>query len=141
MTKVAYNNCFGGFGLSYAGVMRYAEIKGIKLFGFVSARKPDGHIDFANYIPVDPATVEDEFCIHYRTSADWKDEDGYWSDRDIERTDAALIQVIEEMGKKANGQCASLAIEQVKTGAKYRIDEYDGNERVMTVEDYDWQTA
>lgn len=29
MTKIAYNTCFGGFSLSTAGMIRYAEIKGI----------------------------------------------------------------------------------------------------------------
>lgn len=31
MTKIAYNTCFGGFSLSTAGMIRYAEIKGITL--------------------------------------------------------------------------------------------------------------
>lgn len=29
MTKVVYNSCFGGFGLSKKALARYAEIKGI----------------------------------------------------------------------------------------------------------------
>jgi len=32
MTKIVYNSCFGGFSLSEAAIMRYAEIKGIKLW-------------------------------------------------------------------------------------------------------------
>lgn len=141
MTKVAYNNCFGGFGLSYAGVMRYASIKGIKIYGFVSDRKRDGSIDFDKYIRYTPTSGKDAFCIHYRTTDNWDDEDGYWSDRDIDRADPALIQVIEELGDAAGGQCSSLAIRDVPDGSKYRIDEYDGNERVMLADDYDWQTA
>ena len=30
MTKIVYNNCFGGFGLSEAAILRYAEITGRK---------------------------------------------------------------------------------------------------------------
>jgi hypothetical protein len=30
--KIVINDCYGGFGLSYEGVMRYAELKGIKLY-------------------------------------------------------------------------------------------------------------
>jgi hypothetical protein len=32
MTKIVYNACHGGFGLSEAAILRYAEIKGIKLW-------------------------------------------------------------------------------------------------------------
>ncbi len=30
MTKIVYNNCFGGFGLSEDAILRYAEITGLK---------------------------------------------------------------------------------------------------------------
>jgi homogentisate 1,2-dioxygenase len=45
------------------------------------------------------------------------------------------------MGEAANGDCASLAIAVVPKGTVYRIDDYDGNERVMTVDEYDWQIS
>lgn len=32
MTKIVYNTNYGGFGLSDAAIMRYAEIKGITLY-------------------------------------------------------------------------------------------------------------
>lgn len=138
--KVAYNNCFGGFSLSHAGVMRYAEIKGIKLYAFVDHRDAQGHLKIGNVRPFDPARDQDAFCIHYSTSKKYSN-DTYWSDRDIERDDPALIQMIEELGPKANGRCAHLAIEDVPAGSLYRIDEYDGNESVRTQSDYDWKVA
>lgn len=49
-----------------------------------------------------------------------------------------LVQVVEELGDKANGEYAKLRIEEVY--GSYRIDEYDGNESVMTSGDYDWIT-
>lgn len=64
-----------------------------------------------------------------------------WGGCDVSRTDPVLIQVIEELGEKANGMWACLAIDEVPSGRKYRIDNYDGNELVMTIEDYDWLTA
>ncbi len=30
--KVVINRCFGGFGLSHEGILKYAEIKGITLY-------------------------------------------------------------------------------------------------------------
>jgi hypothetical protein len=97
-TKIAYNACYGGFGLSVRGETRYAEIKGIKVTDF--------------------------------------------HDRDIPRDDPALIQVIEELGsKEASSRFAELRIKEVRKGTKYRIDEYDGAESVMTIDDYEWQVA
>ncbi len=62
-------------------------------------------------------------------------------DRDIPRNDAALVQVVEEMGDSASGDCAKLRIYELPDGLHYRIDEYDGIESVMTRNDYDWSVA
>jgi hypothetical protein len=62
----------------------------------------------------------------------------YYGDDNISRHDTILVQVVEELGDKANGECAELAIAEVYDS--YRIDEYDGNESVMTSDDYDWIT-
>ncbi len=61
--------------------------------------------------------------------------------RDMLRTDPLLVAVVEAMGEKANGMCADLAIFELPKGARYRIDEYDGSERVMTIDDYKWLVA
>jgi hypothetical protein len=62
-------------------------------------------------------------------------------DRDVERDDPILIQVIKELGKDANGSFAALKIIDVLPGSRWRIDEYDGQESVMCIEDYEWKTA
>jgi len=36
--KVVKNDCFGGFRLSHAAVMRYAELKGMTLYPFIDDR-------------------------------------------------------------------------------------------------------
>jgi hypothetical protein len=97
MTKIVYNACYGGFGLSNRAVRRYCEIKGIA----------------------------EETIYH----------------RDIERTDPVLVQVVEELGDKANGDCAELRIAELSAGTLYRIDEYDGIEQVCTQDDYAWSVA
>lgn len=100
MTKIAYNQCYGGFGLSMDGIARYVELKGL------SAQEAN---------------------------------DLYSGD--IDRADPVLIQVIEEMGEDSWGPYANLDIRELATGTKYIIDDYDGNERVMTVDDFDWKVA
>jgi len=53
------------------------------------------------------------------------------------RHDPLVIQVVEELGDKANGPYARLAITEIQ-GDRYRIDEYDGSESVQEPDDLDW---
>ncbi len=111
MTRVVYNGCFGGFGLSHAGIMRYAEIKGLKLYPFVDARDKDGRLSGGRMKKAaTTADIDGAFCVHYCTTPEYSN-DSYWSGYDMERDDPALVQVVEEMGAEANGHCASLKIE------------------------------
>jgi hypothetical protein len=141
--KVVYNNCFGGFGLSHEAVKRYAEIKEIEIYGFIRERGRPGSDSPMH--AVTSFNLKDALCglVHYRRSPEWNDknDDHHFSDSDIERDDPALVQVVEELGARANGACANLAIENVPTGMLWRIDEYDGNESVMTMGDYSWKVA
>lgn len=120
--KVVYNSDYGGFSLSHAGMFRYAELAGIELW---REKNDFGHY---SYWKLPPAQ---------RT----KENPGHLSDHSFNRTDPFLVQVVEELGDAACGHCASLRIAKVPKGSRYRIDEYDGSERVMTPEDYDWEVA
>lgn len=62
-------------------------------------------------------------------------------DHDIARTDPLLVQVVEELGEEANNAFSKLCMIALPAGTKYRIEEYDGFETVMTFEDYKWETA
>ena len=64
-----------------------------------------------------------------------------WWERSIDRDDPTLIQVVEELGQAAGDKYSDLKIKDVPSGTRWRIDEYDGYEQVMTVDDYDWKTA
>ena len=90
MTKVAYNNCYGGFGLS-----EEAEALYIKLGG-----KP---------------VVCDDYCRH----------------------DPILIKVIETLGDAANTKYSNIKIKTIE-GNKYIIDEYDGMESVVELDNIHW---
>jgi hypothetical protein len=115
MVKIVYNTCYGGFSLSLEGQKRYLELKGYEpIFR-------DGPMPWQK---------------HWY-AVDW----GNFSSRDIDRSDPVLVQIVEELGAAANGDCAELAIAEVSTGMPYRIDEYHGFESVMTYDDYDWKPA
>jgi hypothetical protein len=47
------------------------------------------------------------------------------------RTDPALIKVIEKLGKKASGRYNHVIIKEIPDGAPYEIEEYDGYESVI----------
>jgi hypothetical protein len=118
MTKIIYNACFGGFGLSSAAMRRYAEIKGWEY------RPDDEERSWSTGKVVSP---EGEEYSEY--------------DLDENRTDPVLVQVVEELGEKADGMCAKLVIEDLPAGTRYRIEEYDGNESIETEDDIRWSVA
>jgi len=64
--------------------------------------------------------------------------DDYVELYDCARHDPILVQVVEELGKKANGIHATLKIAEVS--GPYRIDAYDGSETVMEPDSYKWIT-
>ena len=58
------------------------------------------------------------------------------------RHDATLVRVVEELGvDAAGGSYSELAIAEIESGERYRIDEYDGYESVMTPDEYEWTVA
>ena len=133
--KIAVNKRWGGFGISHKAILRYAELKGIKLYACVDKRDEKGELDFGkleNY-----TNQTDSFCIHYLTQPLREDgtyvEDTYWSYSNIERNDPLLIQVIEEMGVEANGDHAKIVVVEIPDDVKYEIDEYDGQETIHEV--------
>lgn len=141
--KIVYNNCYGGFSVSDAGVRRYAEIKGITIY------PEKGKYSFTTYwtVPADqrPAELEGEAWhrapITERAAYNKFCRENQIDTRDFDRADPVLVQVVEELGDAANGDCAKLAIEDLPAGTLYRIDEYDGNETVATQDSYEWKVA
>lgn len=128
MTKVVYNACHGGFGLSNEAVERYAAIKGITLY----IKKPDDKL----------SALSEKLSQRnsYYTSLDFEYANRFDEDN-LKRHDPVLVQVVEELGEKADGRFAHLVIEDVPTGAKYRIQEYDGKEWVEREDQVEWEVA
>jgi hypothetical protein len=142
MTKIVINSCYGGFSLSAEGMKRYAEIKGLPLykegddfcpiFWTIPPEERTGLIDQSNWLTFtdEERRQSNELFSQYTISS-----------TDFDRTDPILVQVVEELGSKADGSCAELTIETLKKGTLYRIAEYDGYESIETNNDIAWSVA
>jgi hypothetical protein len=132
MTKVVFNNCYGGFSLSEEACRRYWELQGKEVWiedGIVWLVPPEERVKKGDWYSM---------TMDQRVEYNEKYSKQTWYDRHVDRHDPILVQVVEELGAKANGMCASLAI--AETYGRYRIDEYDGSESVATPDGYDWIT-
>ena len=124
--KIVINKCYGGFGLSHEGVMRYAELKGITLY-----YENDGFLSSYYTIPVDEFRKLD---AEAKKTQDFSEINSvYFCSYDMPRTDPDLVQVVEELGEKANGDFAELKIVNVPDDVEWEIDDYDGIESVHEV--------
>ena len=135
--KIVINNCFGGFGLSHEAVMRYCEIKGIDVY-------PEQDTTFWKFWtywivkPEDRLKTKDGDAFYSMSMADRQAYNAAHSaqtiyPRDIERNDLALVQAVEELGDKANGDHAELIIVDIPDDVNWTIEEYDGSEHVAEV--------
>jgi hypothetical protein len=141
MTKVVYNACYGGFGLSKEACQRYWDIKGQQVW--IEQNPEFISLDMFNVwlVPPEERLEEREWSsmtMDERIAYNKAYSKQTWYYRDVCRHDPALVQVVEELGKKAGGNYAELAIDEVD--GPYRIDEYDGFESVESPDSYDWIT-
>lgn len=137
MTKVVYNACYGGFGLSREACERYWELQGKQVWIKNSSWEFNVWL-----VPPEERLKQPEnwhsLPLEERIAFNERYSKQTWYHRDISRHDPILVQVVEELGEKANGECAKLAIAEIS--GPYRIDEYDGYESVKTPGGYDWIT-
>lgn len=144
MTKVVYNAKHGGFSLSKEAVQRYFDIKGQQVWIEDDKECPSLGLRTVWLVPPDKRVKEKNGGDFYSMSMDervaynraYSEQTWYYDN--VSRHDPVLVQVVEELGDKANGEYAKLRI--VEVSGPYRIDEYDGSESVETPDSYDWIT-
>jgi hypothetical protein len=118
--KIVINTRYGGFSVSEAAVRRGREISGDPCWmGFLLKGEMDTDGVEADYN-----------YLHLR--------DGQVPE--LQRLDATLIAVVEELGDAANGGNARLIVHIFK-GNKFRIGEYDGSEWIETPDTIYWITV
>lgn len=152
--KIVINKCFGGFSLSAKAIARLAELQGRMAYFFVrDLRGPGGFNSPLKPVSVEEADARSTFMFHaydvpnpnevLPDQSNWnslsmKDRieqnriyDLHSLDcRPDNRSDALLVQVVEELGDAANGKHAELAVVEIPDGVEYVIEEYDGNETI-----------
>ena len=63
-------------------------------------------------------------------SSDYYFGNEWFNCREIPRNDPTLVAVVEKLGKKADGFCATLKVVEIPEDVDWEIGEYDGNEWV-----------
>lgn len=137
MKKVVINNCYGGFGLSNVALKRLVELTSSKTVYFYEQTKHNFRNDGEN----EYRKISENKSVGFFTHPMLKDlgevvtklpNDYYLSTWELveDRSNPLLIQVIEELGTKANGQCSLLKIVEIPDGVEYEIDDYDGMESI-----------
>lgn len=128
--KVILNKCFGGFHPSAEAYRLYAKKKGIKLFPYeVDATDKFQKVSWEKAINSSSLWLfyfTKDFGSHgHIKHDDWK-YDLYL--RDESREDPILIEVVEELGKRASSSVSNLVVVEIPNGMDYVIDNYDGVE-------------
>lgn len=131
--KVVINKCFGGFGLSLRGTKRLLELKGEPCYFYkqtkYSFRNESDEFTLINNLDDDSMFV---FTLTKFLGATTNElpNDSFFSNYGINRDDPLLVQVVEDLGEKANGPCSRLVIVEIPDGVEWEIDEYDGLEHI-----------
>ena len=133
--KIVINKCYGGFGLSNKAEDLYAEKSQFKLYRYKQTKyKFKDEEELHEKVTGDDVNSMFNHTYtkdHGDSFSELNDKDsGYWYSGSLERTDPVLIEVVEALGKEANGDCAELKVVDIPDNVDYEIDDYDGIESI-----------
>lgn len=143
--KIVINSCYGGFSLSPKGLRRYLELNGLESY-FYKQTKYKFDCGKAEFTRVDNIEDVPRFFFYCTTYDQGKIISDYPKDTfnsyKIERSDQILVQVVEELGSEASGECADLEVVEIEKGRWFKIRDYDGYESVQYRDiDDEWTLA
>lgn len=130
--KIVLNKRYGGFSLSEAAYERLIEL-GIP----VRAYEEEPRDPVTGLYSHKPKNNEGEVIFDTKLSNDREQLASFgerywdaWTSNYDKRNHSLVVQVVEELGEKANGPHADLQIEEIPDNSEYTIDDYDGIETV-----------
>ena len=117
MKKVVINECHGGFSLSDEACEWLLANRGWSATTYTDAGNYDNpYADFA-------VAKDSSFgSKYYPVRRSYQDADF--------RCDPVVVEIVEILGEKANGQFAKLKIVEIPEDVEFEIQEYDGLEHV-----------
>ena len=127
--KVILNKCYGGFGVSEKAYELYAKKKGIEIFVY--------KLECTNDKPIYRKTDMGSSIFTITFTKDFGDYVDLYDDNSEKyilelcsnhREDPVLIEVVEELGDRANSPFSKLVVVDIPDGMEYEIDDYDGVE-------------
>nr|DAI17042.1 MAG TPA: hypothetical protein [Bacteriophage sp.]DAX17028.1 MAG TPA: hypothetical protein [Caudoviricetes sp.] len=127
--KVILNKCYGGFGVSQKAYELYAKKKGIEIFVY--------KLECTNDKPIYRKTDMGSSIFTITFTKDFGDYVDLYDDNSEKyilelcsnhREDPVLIEVVEELGDRANSPFSKLVVVDIPDGMEYEIDDYDGVE-------------
>ncbi|NIX57645.1 MAG: hypothetical protein GWN14_17410, partial [candidate division Zixibacteria bacterium] len=127
--KVVINDCFGGFGLSTEAMKELVMRKSAGVEEMTEDKYTGGkgrdYYSFKSYEDIGDGFEADAMIrdVLYRDGLVYM-----WNDEN--RTDPDLVEVVENLGRAANGPHACLKIVEIPDDVDWEIDEYDGNEHI-----------
>lgn len=134
--KIVVNRCYGGFGLSDKAIEMVMERKGFGCFRYKQTKYDfqDGINEYTRYEKFD----NNDLFAYYQTEdlgekVEKLPNETYWYYGNLDRDDADLIAVVEELGDEANGRFAELEVVEIPNNVKWEIDDYDGIETIHEV--------
>jgi hypothetical protein len=144
--EIVINKQFGGFSISALAVKKLAELDGRDCYFFKNSCI-GGDDNFEEITLEEAGKCFFWFAFSVKNPEDYfpkekRGKDGFFTaynnawekigldNRELDRSNKNLIKVIRELGKKANGPCASLKIVKIPDGVDFEIDEYDGMESI-----------
>ena len=125
--KIVINTNFGGFGLSLGALYLLIKLdsKGIE-------RIPENSFWSGGASGLKPFALDKDYSIVGSEVGLFKNGIVYIWDS-TNRTDHDLVDVVESMGEKANGEFARLKVVKIPDGTAYEIDDYDGVESIHEI--------
>ena len=125
--KIVYNDCYGGYTLSYKAIDWLSEHGSESTKNFIAQKRIEAkeREDFSSASQERIDNVTKFYVMDAVRSF-------------LKRHDPDLVAVVEALGKEASGTFSELAIAEIDED-KYFIDGYDGRETVVTPADLSWE--